>query len=147
MTVLVINGPNLNILGQREPEVYGSTTLADIERFVREHAERLGMAVECFQSNSEGALIDYIQQHHEEATGIVINAGGLTHTSVALRDCLAAARVPVIDVHLSNIHAREGFRRRSLVATVARGQITGLGWRGYLLALDYLAAEGSGGVA
>ncbi len=145
MTVLVINGPNLNILGQREPEVYGNATLADIEGSVREHAGRLGMAVECFQSNSEGDLIDYIQQHQEEATGIIINAGGLTHTSVALRDCLAAARVPVIDVHLSNIHAREEFRHESLIAPVARGQITGLGWRGYLLALDYLAAEASGG--
>ena len=142
MSILVINGPNLNILGQREPATYGSTTLAEIEDQLREHSSKLGVALDFFQSNTEGAIIDYVQANAGSSSGIIINAGGLTHTSVALRDCLAAVSVPVVEVHISNIYAREEFRHTSLTAPVVRGSIVGLGWQGYLLALDYLAAEG-----
>ena len=141
MSILVINGPNLNVLGQREPATYGSTTLAEIEERLAKHARTLGVDVAFFQSNAEGAIIDYVQANAETSSGIIINAGGLTHTSVALRDCLAAVSVPVVEVHISNIHAREEFRHTSLTAPVVRGSIVGLGWHGYLLALDYLATE------
>ena len=141
MTILVVNGPNLNLLGRREPAVYGAATLADVERAVRERAAELGAEVDFFQSNSEGGLIDYLQAHAPEAAGVILNGGGYTHTSVALRDCIAALSVPVVEVHISNIHAREEFRRTSLTAPVARGIISGLGPRGYVLALDYLVAE------
>ncbi|MEX2599862.1 MAG: type II 3-dehydroquinate dehydratase [Dehalococcoidia bacterium] len=140
MSVLVINGPNLNMLGQREPDIYGNVTLPDIEAKVRAHGRKLGLTVECFQSNSEGAIIDYIQEHQQRAAGIIINPGGLTHTSVPLRDCLTAVRVPKVEVHISNIHAREDFRSHTMTGAAANGVITGLGWHGYLLALDYLAA-------
>ena len=139
MSILVINGPNLNTLGQREPATYGSTTLAEIETRIERRAGELGVEVAVFQSNAEGAIIDHIQANAQGSGGIIINAGGLTHTSVALRDCLAALDVPVVEVHISNIHAREEFRRVSLTAPVVRGSIVGLGWQGYLLALDYLA--------
>ncbi|MCH7482983.1 MAG: type II 3-dehydroquinate dehydratase [Chloroflexi bacterium] len=139
MSILVINGPNLNTLGQREPATYGSTTLAEIETRIERRAGELGVEVAFFQSNAEGAIIDHIQANAQGSGGIIINAGGLTHTSVALRDCLAALDVPVVEVHISNIHAREEFRRVSLTAPVVRGSIVGLGWQGYLLALDYLA--------
>ena len=142
MSILVINGPNLNILGEREPATYGPTTLAEIEDQLREHSSKLGVALDFFQSNTEGAIIDYVQANAGSSSGIIINAGGLTHTSVALRDCLAAVSVPVVEVHISNIYAREEFRHTSLTAPVVRGSIVGLGWQGYLLALDYLAAEG-----
>jgi 3-dehydroquinate dehydratase II len=141
MSILVINGPNLNMLGQREPDIYGRITLADIEAKVRAHARKLGMAVEFFQSNSEGAILDFIQQNQQHATGLIINGGALTHTSIALRDCLAAVRVPKVEVHISNIHAREEFRQTSITGAVVNGVITGLGWHGYILALDYLAAQ------
>lgn len=141
MTILVVNGPNLNLLGRREPAVYGAATLADVERAVRERAAELGAEVDFFQSNSEGGLIDYLQARAPQAAGVILNAGGYTHTSVALRDCIAALSVPVVEVHISNIHAREEFRRTSLTAPVARGIISGLGPRGYVLALDYLVAE------
>ena len=141
MTILVVNGPNLNLLGRREPAVYGAATLADMERAVRERAAELGVEVEFFQSNSEGGLIDHLQARAPQATGVILNGGGYTHTSVALRDCIAALSVPVVEVHISNIHAREEFRRTSLTAPVARGIISGLGPRGYVLALDYLVAE------
>ena len=139
MSILVINGPNLNTLGQREPATYGSTTLAEIETRIERRAGEVGVEVAFFQSNAEGAIIDHIQANAQGSGGIIINAGGLTHTSVALRDCLAALDVPVVEVHISNIHAREEFRRVSLTAPVVRGSIVGLGWQGYLLALDYLA--------
>ena len=140
MSILLINGPNLNMLGQREPHVYGSITLGEIEAKVRAHGRKLGLAVECYQSNWEGAIIDHIQMHQQRAAGIIINPGGLTHTSVALRDCLAAVQVPKVEVHISNIYTREEFRHRSMTAPAANGVITGLGWHGYILALEYLAA-------
>ena len=137
---LVINGPNLNFLGNRDPATYGSMTLADLEGRLTDMAVALGHEVGCFQSNSEGAIIDFIQRNWQQASGIIINPGGLTHYGYSLRDALVDAAVPVIEVHISNIYAREEFRSHSVIAPVARGQVTGLGWRGYLAALDMLAA-------
>ena len=137
---LVINGPNLNLLGKRDPGVYGVKTLPEIEAQVARKAQELGVRVDCFQSNSEGAIIDYIQGNSDQAQGIIINAGALTHYGYSLRDALADSRLPVVEVHLSNIHAREQWRRHSVIADIARGQIAGLGWRGYIAALEVLAA-------
>lgn len=137
--VLVVNGPNLNLLGGREPEIYGTTTLAEIETAVRRRANELGSEVCWFQSNSEGAILDFLQAEAPASTGVVLNAGALTHSSHALYDCLKALGCPVVEVHLSNIHARsESFRSRSVTASAAVGVITGLGPRGYLMALEYL---------
>ena len=138
MKVLVLHGPNLNLTGQREPEVYGTTTLAEIDASLRELAAEAGATLEAIQSNHEGALIDQIQDARGVCDGIIINPGGLTHTSVALRDALVACELPVIEVHLSNIYAREEFRRESLVTDVAIGSICGLGPIGYQLALRAL---------
>jgi 3-dehydroquinate dehydratase-2 len=135
-TVLVVHGPNLNLLGTREPQVYGHTTLAEIDDDLRQAGAELGVTVESFQSNHEGALIDRIQAARTGAQALIVNAGGYTHTSVALRDALAAVGLPVIEVHLSNLAAREEFRHRSLLAPVCVGQITGLGAFGYRLALE-----------
>ncbi len=135
MQILVLHGPNLNLLGEREPEVYGSTTLAEIDTRLREIASKNGVSLESFQSNHEGALVDRIQAARGDYQAIVINPGGFTHTSVALRDALVASGLPVVEVHLSNIYAREPFRRTSLVSDIALGQITGLGPIGYELAL------------
>ena len=137
--VWVLNGPNLNLLGTREPSVYGRQNLADIEAACRKRAEALGLDVDFRQSNSEGALIDWVQAARGVAAGIVINAAGYTHTSIALMDALSAAELPVIEVHLSNIHRREEFRHHSYISPVARGVIVGLGGHGYELALDALA--------
>ena len=137
--VLVLNGPNLNMLGKRQPEIYGRETLADVEAACRAEAARLGLAVDFFQSNHEGALVDRIQQARDANAAIVINAGAYTHTSVAILDALNAAELPVIEVHLSNIHRREPFRHHSYVSQAALGMIAGLGSQGYLFALQALA--------
>ncbi len=139
--ILLVNGPNLNLLGEREPAVYGRTTLREIEDMVRQACAGWNVQVTAFQSNHEGQLIDFIQEHRRTARGIVVNPGGLTHTSVALHDCLKAVDLPAIEVHLSNVNAREEFRRTSVVAPACRGQISGLGPRGYLLAAEWLCAE------
>lgn len=135
LPVLIVNGPNLNMLGAREPEIYGHETLADIELRCQNHAEGLGLKVAFFQSNVEGEIITRLQQAVKDAGGVIINAGAFTHTSVAILDALSILKIPVIEVHLSNIYRREGFRHHSYVSQVATGIICGLGSEGYLLAL------------
>lgn len=138
MKILLLHGPNLNMLGRREPEIYGATTLPQIDDMVRERAETAGVTLLAFQSNHEGALIDFLQAEGWDADGIIINPGALTHYGLSLRDALASLSAPIIEVHLSNVYRREQFRHTSVVAPVATGQIAGLGWRGYLLALEWL---------
>lgn len=143
MKILILNGPNLNLLGTREPDVYGRTTLAEIERQLREAFPQIEF--DFFQSNGEGALIDRLHATRSDGTdGVVFNPGGYTHTSVALRDAIASIETPVVEVHLSNPHAREDFRHRSLTSPVCRGQISGLGRHGYFLAVRYFLDELSG---
>jgi 3-dehydroquinate dehydratase-2 len=136
MKILFLNGPNLNLLGQREPDIYGRTTLADIEAKVRERAAKLNVEVEFRQSNIEGELVNWIQAAKGKFQVIVLNAAAYTHTSVALRDAISAVGVPTIEIHLSNVHAREEFRHTSLIAPVCRGQIAGFGANSYILALE-----------
>lgn len=136
MKILFLNGPNLNLLGQREPEIYGRTTLADIEAQVREKAAALKLEVDFRQSNLEGELVTWIQQAKGKFAVIVLNAAAYTHTSVALRDAISAVGVPTIEIHLSNVHAREEFRHKSLIAPVCRGVIAGFGANSYILALN-----------
>jgi len=141
--ILVLNGPNLNLLGTREPAQYGSDTLADVERLCEEAGARLGVAIECRQSNHEGALVDWLQEGGREVAagrmlGVVLNAAAYTHTSVALQDAIKGASVPVIELHISNVHAREPFRHHSYISPVARGIIVGLGVKGYALAIAAL---------
>jgi len=142
--ILVVHGPNLNLLGRREPEIYGRTTLAEIDAELTAFAREEGFELECFQSNHEGALIDRIQQAMGSAAGILINPAGYTHTSVALRDALAATGLPVIEVHLSNVFVREPFRHHSYVSGIALGVISGLGTTGYRLGLEALMARARG---
>ncbi|MDO8671295.1 MAG: type II 3-dehydroquinate dehydratase [Dehalococcoidia bacterium] len=141
MRVLVMNGPNLNLLGKRDPSVYGTKTLQDINTAIQIRAQELGVDVAFSQSNSEGTLIDFIQAEAPNAGAIIVNPGALTHYGLSLRDALEDTGLPVLEVHLSNIYAREDWRANSVIAPVARGQICGFGWHGYIAALEILAAD------
>lgn len=135
---LILNGPNLNLLGTRQPEIYGHTTLSDVEDMCRTHAEKIGVSVTCAQSNHEGALVDLIQDARGKHDGIILNAGAYTHSSIALMDAIKGTETQVVELHLSNIHARESFRHTSFISPVAIGLICGFGAHGYILAMDAL---------
>ncbi len=135
---LILNGPNLNLLGTRQPEIYGHTTLSDVEDMCRTHAEKIGVSVTCAQSNHEGALVDLVQDARGKHDGIILNAGAYTHTSIALMDAIKGCEAKVVELHLSNIHARESFRHTSFISPVAIGLICGFGAQGYILAMDAL---------
>ena len=138
MKILILHGPNLNLLGTREPDVYGLMTLDDINNELIELGKELGAEIKCLQSNHEGALIDALHDARTWADGVVFNPGGYTHTSVALRDAISAIQIPVVEVHLSNVYAREEFRHTSMISAVCKGKISGFGWRSYLLGLRAL---------
>ena len=138
-TVFVLNGPNLNLLGQREPRLYGNQTLADITKAMEQRAKPLQLKLDVRQSNHEGMLVDWLHEAMAKAAAVVINAGAYAHTSIAIRDAVSALHIPVIEVHMTNVYAREGFRRTSMIAQVARGSIVGFGALGYVLALDAAA--------
>jgi 3-dehydroquinate dehydratase-2 len=140
-SILILHGPNLNLLGMREPEVYGDWTLEDINEELISCGRELGVGVRCFQSNSEGELIDALHDARDWAAGVVFNPGAFTHTSIALRDAITAVEIPVVEVHLSNVYAREQFRHKSLLAPVCLGKIAGFGWRSYLLGLQALVGN------
>jgi 3-dehydroquinate dehydratase-2 len=140
MKILVIHGPNLNMLGTRKPEIYGTKTLAEINSLLQKRAGELGIEIETYQSNHEGYMIDFIQKKAKRAAGIIINPGALTHYGLSLRDALEDASLPVIEVHLSDVQHREEFRKYSVIAPIARRQIPGQGWQGYIVALETLAA-------
>jgi 3-dehydroquinate dehydratase II len=141
-TIYVLNGPNLNLLGSREPETYGRATLADVEKLCATTSARFGLKADCRQSNREGELIDFIHEARaRKAAGIIINAGGYSHTSIALHDALVAAKIPTVEVHISNVHAREGFRHHSFTAKAAFATLCGFGVDGYRLAINGLAAK------
>jgi 3-dehydroquinate dehydratase-2 len=137
-SILVLNGPNLNLLGTRQPEIYGSTTLADVERMCRAHGAARGVNVDCAQSNHEGAMVTHIHEARGKHAGLVLNAGAYTHTSIALMDAIKGTEMPTVELHLSNVHARETFRHTSFIAPVAIGVIAGFGANGYKLAIDAL---------
>jgi 3-dehydroquinate dehydratase-2 len=141
VNILIINGPNLNMLGNRDTSQYGSTTLQEIETKISEKAQSLGVKVEFFQSNHEGAIVDYIQSAASNSSGIVINPGALTHYGLSLRDALVDSTLPVVEIHLSNIHGREQFRRNSVMSSICIGQIAGLGWKGYIQGLDSVVSH------
>ncbi|MDW4496537.1 type II 3-dehydroquinate dehydratase [Sulfitobacter sp. D35] len=141
LSILVLNGPNLNLLGTRQPDVYGSTTLADIEGMCARHGKQIGFDVEFAQSNHEGVMVDLIHAARGRHVGIVMNAGAYTHTSIALMDAVASVELPLVELHLSNVHAREDFRHTSYIAKVALGIICGFGAQGYLLAMDAIKAH------
>lgn len=141
MKILVINGPNLNMVGKRDPTLYGTRSMREIEDLARRKGEELGLEVEFFQANHEGTIVDYLQRAAVSASGIILNPGALTHYGLSLRDSLMELEVPIVEVHLSNIHAREDFRRHSVVSSIAIAQIAGLGWQGYTLALEWLASS------
>ena len=143
-TVLVLNGPNLNLLGTREPEKYGTSTLADVEQLAKDAGAAHGLDVECFQSNHEGALVDAIHSARGKAIGIVINAGAYTHTSVAIRDAISAVQLPAVEVHITNVHAREPFRHHSYLSDISKAVIAGAGIMGYRFAVEYLAGLAAG---
>ncbi len=141
MKFLIIHGPNLNMLGKREKIIYGEKTLAEINSLLKKQAEELEVEIISFQSNSEGAIIDFIQEQSPKADGMIINPGALTHYSFCLRDALLDTKLPIVEVHLSNIYAREEWRAKSVIAPIAKGQISGLGWRSYVFALQALVSE------
>jgi 3-dehydroquinate dehydratase-2 len=141
MKIMVINGPNLNMLGRRDKKFYGNKTLPQIESLLKKEAKNLGVELTSFQSNSEGKIVDFIQKNSAQISGIIINPGAFTHYSLSIRDALEDSKLPVIEVHLSNIHAREEWRAKSVIAPVAMGQISGFGWHGYIAALQILVGE------
>lgn len=140
-SILILNGPNLNLLGTRQPEIYGHTTLADVEEMCRKHGKARGIDIACAQSNHEGALVTAIQEARGTHDGIVLNAGAYTHTSIALMDAIKGTEAKLVELHLSNVHAREEFRHKSFISPVALGVIAGFGAHGYILAIDALAAH------
>ena len=143
-TILVLNGPNLNLLGTREPEKYGTATLADVEQLAKDTGAAHGLEVECFQSNQKGALLDAIHTAPGKAVGIVLNAGAYTHTSVAIRDAITAVQLPAVEVHITNVHAREAFRHHSYLSDISKAVIAGAGILGYRFAVEYLAELNAG---
>jgi 3-dehydroquinate dehydratase II len=144
MKILVVNGPNLNMLGKRDKSVYGGKSLAKINAILKKEGQSLGAEIVSFQSNGEGEIIDFLQENYIGANGIIINPGALTHYGLSLRDALVDTKLPVIEVHLSNIYAREDWRANSVIAPIVKGQISGFGWRGYVTALQILIAEQKG---